>query len=167
MVLCWFRLELWPLESLHFGHLYRFSPVSMRRCFFSSSTRMNDFPLSLQRCGRASANFRPNESPHSAHLCTISLVWISHVFLDWQLRRMTSYNWSKCWFWFQCGWVCAFTEYQLNQITSGSGHKCMPLYCCGLQYAFQIRSLKSSSASSVPGGPKTFGRTKKLEDQKT
>ena len=108
----------------------------MRRCFFSSSTRMDDFPLSLQWCGRgANANFWPNESPHSAHLCTFSLVSILYIFLEWQLDQMTSYYWSKCWLWFHCGWVCAFTEYQLDQITSGSGHNSMPLYSCGIQCA--------------------------------
>ena len=37
----------------------------------------------------------------------------------------------------------------------------------GYNTPLQTRSLKSSSASSVPGGPKIFGRTKKLDDQMT
>ena len=47
----------------------------------------------------------------------------------------------------------------------------LDLYCVELQFQFQFfpscvpRSLKSTSASSMPGGPKTFGRTKELEDQ--
>ena len=87
---------------------------------------------------RASANFRPDESPHSAHLCTFSLVWISYVFLERQLDQMTSYNWSMCWLWLQCGWACAFTEYNLEQITSGSGHKCM-LYCIAVGYNLPLQ----------------------------
>ena len=42
--------------------------------------------------GRASANFRPDESPHSAHFCTFSLVWILYVLLERRLDQMTSYN---------------------------------------------------------------------------
>ena len=88
--------------------------------------------------GRASANFRPDESPHSAHLCTFSLVWISYVFLERRLDQMTSYNWSMCWLWLHCGWACAFTKYNLEQITSGSGHKCM-LYCIAVGYNMSLQ----------------------------
>ena len=71
---------------------------------------------------RANANFRPDESPHSAHL-------------ERRLDQMTSYNWSMCWLWLHCGWACAFTEYNLEQITSDWSQVYAVLYCCGLQFA--------------------------------
>ena len=102
------------------------------------TSRAHYIDVACLQSGRASANFRPDESPHSAHLCTFSLVWISYVFLERRLDQMTSYNWSMCWLWLHCGWACAFTEYNLEQITSGSGHKCM-LYCIAVGYNLPLQ----------------------------
>ena len=87
---------------------------------------------------RASANFRPDESPHSAHLCTFSLVWISSVFLERRLGQMTSYNWSMCWLWLTALWVsvCVYrVQSWANNIWQWSQVYAV-LYCYRLQFSF-------------------------------
>ena len=86
--------------------------------------------------GRASANFRPDESPHSAHLCTFSLVWISYVFFRktaWpndflQLEHVLALTplWVSVRVYKVQSW--ANNTWQWSQVYA-------VLYCCGLQFA--------------------------------
>ena len=87
---------------------------------------------------RASANFRPDESPrpHSAHSCTFSLVWISYVFFRktaWpndflQLEHVLALTplWVSVRVYKVQSW--ANNTWQWSQVYA-------VLYCCGLQFA--------------------------------
>ena len=111
------------------------------------TSRTHYIDVACLQSGKASANFRPDESPHSAHLRPFSLVWISYVFFRktawpndflqlepvlaltplWvRVRIYREQSWANnIWQWtqvyavlYRCGLQCASPDFLLDRMTS-------------------------------------------------
>ena len=101
------------------------------------TSRAHCIDVACLQSGRATANFRPDESPQSTFCTFVHFLPSVDVFLEMRPDQMTSYNWIVG-FDSTVDERCAFTETNLEKITSGSGHKCM-LYCIAVGYNLPLQ----------------------------